>query len=51
MPAPNEAELRRRMVATMQAMDARGLNRGTSGNVSARCGEAMRRMTPVTETA
>jgi len=41
MPAPNEAELRRRMVATMQAMDARGLNRGTSGNVSARCGEAM----------
>ena len=41
MPAPDEAELRRRMVRVMQAMDERGLNRGTSGNVSARCGEAM----------
>lgn len=37
----NEDELRARMVAVMQAMDARGLNRGTSGNVSVRCGEAM----------
>jgi L-fuculose-phosphate aldolase len=41
MPAPDEAELRRRMVRVMQAMDERGLNRGTSGNVSARCGEAI----------
>jgi L-fuculose-phosphate aldolase len=41
MPAPTETELRQRMVGVMQAMDARGLNRGTSGNVSARCGEAM----------
>jgi len=41
MPAPTETELRQRMVATMRAMDARGLNRGASGNVSARCGEAM----------
>lgn len=37
----NEDDLRGRMVAVMQAMDARGLNRGTSGNVSVRCGEAM----------
>jgi L-fuculose-phosphate aldolase len=29
------------MVETMRAMDARGLNRGTSGNVSARLGEGM----------
>lgn len=36
-----EAVLRGRMVEVMQAMDARGLNRGTSGNVSARCGEDM----------
>jgi L-fuculose-phosphate aldolase len=41
MPAPTETELRQRMVGVMQAMDERGLNRGTSGNVSARCGEAM----------
>jgi L-fuculose-phosphate aldolase len=37
----DEGDLRRRMAEVMQAMDARGLNRGTSGNVSARCGEAM----------
>lgn len=30
------AELRASVVATMQRMDARGLNRGTSGNVSVR---------------
>lgn len=36
-----EAALRERMAQVMQAMDARGLNRGTSGNVSARCGEDM----------
>lgn len=39
--AMDEATLRQRMVAVMQAMEARGLNRGTSGNVSARLGEGM----------
>jgi L-fuculose-phosphate aldolase len=37
----DEGALRVRMVQVMKAMDDRGLNRGTSGNVSARCGEAM----------
>lgn len=36
-----EDQLRERMAQVMKAMDTRGLNRGTSGNVSARCGEAM----------
>lgn len=36
-----EAKLRTRMVEVMRAMDARGLNRGTSGNVSARFGDGM----------
>ncbi|MES3027632.1 MAG: class II aldolase/adducin family protein [Pseudomonadota bacterium] len=36
-----EDQLRARMEEVMKAMEARGLNRGTSGNVSARCGEAM----------
>lgn len=39
--ANQETALRARMVEVMQAMDARGLNRGTSGNVSVRCGEDM----------
>jgi L-fuculose-phosphate aldolase len=39
--AADEADLRRRMVQVMQAMDERGLNRGTSGNVSARFGEGL----------
>jgi len=39
--AMTEDQLRGRMAEVMKAMDARGLNRGTSGNVSARCGEAM----------
>lgn len=39
--AVDEAALRERMAQVMKAMDDRGLNRGTSGNVSARCGEAM----------
>ena len=34
-----EAKLREQIVEVMAAMDARGLNRGTSGNVSARLGE------------
>lgn len=37
----DEGALRLRMAEVMKAMDDRGLNRGTSGNVSARCGEAM----------
>jgi L-fuculose-phosphate aldolase len=36
-----EADLREKMAQVMKAMDARGLNRGTSGNLSARWGEAM----------
>lgn len=36
-----EADLRENMAQVMKAMDARGLNRGTSGNLSARWGEAM----------
>ncbi len=41
MPTPEEGKLRTRMVEVMRAMDARGLNRGTSGNVSARFGDGM----------
>jgi L-fuculose-phosphate aldolase len=36
--SPEDMELRRRMVETMRAMEDRGLNRGTSGNVSVRFG-------------
>lgn len=36
-----EDQLRARMAEVMKAMEVRGLNRGTSGNVSARCGDAM----------
>lgn len=39
--AMDEGRLRARMAEVMKAMDARGLNRGTSGNLSARFGEAM----------
>lgn len=38
---PDESALRQSMVDVMQAMEARGLNRGTSGNVSVRLGEAL----------
>jgi L-fuculose-phosphate aldolase len=38
---PDEDALRLGMVAAMRAMEARGLNRGTSGNVSVRFGDAM----------
>jgi len=41
MSTADEAKLRDRMVEVMRAMDARGLNRGTSGNVSARFGDGM----------
>ncbi len=37
----DEGALRQRMADVMRAMDERGLNRGTSGNVSARFGDAM----------
>lgn len=37
----DESALRVRLAQVMKAMDERGLNRGTSGNVSARCGGAM----------
>lgn len=37
----DEAGLRTAMVEAMQSLDARGLNRGTSGNVSVRLGDAM----------
>ncbi len=35
----NEAELRRELVRITKKLDAQGLNRGASGNVSVRCGE------------
>jgi L-fuculose-phosphate aldolase len=38
---PVETELRTQLVQIMKAMDARGLNRGTSGNASVRHGEDM----------
>jgi L-fuculose-phosphate aldolase len=41
MPTAEEGKLRTRMVEVMRAMDARGLNRGTSGNVCARLGDGM----------
>ncbi|HQR91529.1 MAG TPA: class II aldolase/adducin family protein, partial [Caulobacter sp.] len=41
MAAMDEGALRVRLAQVMKAMDERGLNRGTSGNVSARCGAAM----------
>ena len=39
--AKAEAALRAEIVARCQALDARGLNRGSSGNLSARLGDAM----------
>jgi L-fuculose-phosphate aldolase len=37
----DEERLRIELVETMQAMAARGLNRGTSGNASVRCGDCL----------
>jgi L-fuculose-phosphate aldolase len=37
----NETELRRELVRTAKKLDEQGLNRGTSGNLSARHGEGM----------
>ncbi|THD58859.1 class II aldolase/adducin family protein [Phenylobacterium sp.] len=36
MPTPTEAQAREAIVRAMRALDAKGLNRGTSGNVSMR---------------
>ena len=41
MSGPSEAALREQIVQVMRAMDQRGLNRGTSGNVSARFGPGL----------
>lgn len=41
MSMSEEARLRGRIVETMAALVARGLNRGTTGNVSTRLGEGM----------
>jgi len=41
MTDDNELRLRREIVEVSQAMAARGLNRGTSGNVSARLGDGL----------
>ena len=37
----DEAALRREIVESARRMNALGINRGTSGNISARCGERM----------
>ncbi|MEM9009729.1 MAG: class II aldolase/adducin family protein [Pseudomonadota bacterium] len=39
MTSPDDAELRRKIIATCREMNALGINQGTSGNVSARSGE------------
>lgn len=41
MTPDNEAALREALVATVQRLDALGMNRGSTGNASARCGEGM----------
>jgi L-fuculose-phosphate aldolase len=38
---PGEATLRRAMAQAALELDARGLNRGTSGNVGVRCGDGL----------
>jgi L-fuculose-phosphate aldolase len=40
-PSPSEGDLREGIVRVMRLMAERGLNRGTSGNVSARCSDGM----------
>lgn len=37
----NEQDIRTAMVAACKRLEAEGLNRGASGNISVRCGEAM----------
>lgn len=42
MSAPrDETDLRARIVAAMKTMVERGLNRGTTGNISVRCGDGL----------
>lgn len=41
MPGVSETRLRETIVRVMQAMSARGLNRGTAGNVSARLADGL----------
>lgn len=41
MTGKSEAELREAIVAGCRAMNASGINQGTAGNISARCGERM----------
>lgn len=41
MPSMTEQEARQAIVSAMRAMDAKGLNRGTSGNVSMRWGDGL----------
>ena len=41
MSGPDEGALRGQIVSVMKLMDQRGLNRGTSGNVSARFGDGL----------
>jgi L-fuculose-phosphate aldolase len=41
MPQPTEHEARASLVRVMRAMDAKGLNRGTSGNVSLRWNDGL----------
>jgi L-fuculose-phosphate aldolase len=40
-PAPDDAAARREVIEVMRALSARGLNRGTAGNVSIRRGSGM----------
>lgn len=40
-PVRGEAALRQALVAALKRLDARGLNRGSTGNLSARCGRGM----------
>lgn len=41
MTPNDEAALREALVATVQRLDALGMNRGSTGNASVRCGEGM----------
>jgi L-fuculose-phosphate aldolase len=40
-PIPDERELREQMIAALRRLDERGLNRGSTGNLSQRQGEGM----------
>lgn len=38
---PDESTARQRILEAMRTLEARGLNRGTTGNISMRCGDGM----------